>query len=105
MFCSVKAAYQVSVEVVQIGIDDNGNPRPFFAVPKDPAVADDGDNLAGVRVDDIAKEHVFSRCLSMRVYNSEFGALFRLPADASRRMMSLKSTRGSRALQAVIGSS
>jgi hypothetical protein len=78
----VKAAYQVSVEVVQIGIDDNGNPRPFFAVPKDPAVADDSDNLAGVRVDDIAKEHVFSRCLSMRVYNSEFAALFRLLSAA-----------------------
>jgi hypothetical protein len=46
----VKAADQVSIEVVQIGIDDNGNPRPFFTVPKDPTVADDGDNLAGLRV-------------------------------------------------------
>jgi hypothetical protein len=35
----IKTADQVPAEVVQIGIDDDGNPRPFFVVPKNLTVA------------------------------------------------------------------
>jgi hypothetical protein len=70
----VKTTDQVPAEIVQIGIDDGGNLRPLFVVAKNLAVANYSDNLAGLRIDDIALEHVFS-VLRVRcdVYNSEFG--------------------------------
>jgi hypothetical protein len=75
----VKTADQVPAEVVQIGIDNGGNPRPLFIVPKHLTMANDGDNLARLRIDDIAKEHVFlSPSSGGDVYNSELAALFRL---------------------------
>jgi hypothetical protein len=78
----VKTTDQVPAEIVQIGIDDGGNLRPLFVVAKNLAVPNYSDNLAGVRIDDIALEHVFLfSVLRVRcdVYNSEFGALFRFP--------------------------
>jgi hypothetical protein len=62
----VKTTDEVAHQIVQISIKDRGNPRPFFVVAKNLTVANDGDNLAGVRIDDIAKEHVSSRRLPMR---------------------------------------
>ena len=50
-------------------------------------MANCSDNLAGLRIDDIALEHVFQfsvprvRC---DVHNSEFGALFRFPCYCPR---------------------
>jgi hypothetical protein len=58
----IKTADQVPAEVVQIGVDDDGNPRPFFVVPKNLTVANYGDLLAGLRIDNIAVEHVFLVC-------------------------------------------
>ena len=77
----IKTADQVPAEIVQIGIEDGGNLRPPFVLAKNLAVANYSDNLAGLRIDDIALEHVFS-VLRVRcdVYNSEFGALFRFRA-------------------------
>ena len=60
----VKTANQVPVEVVQIRIEDDGNPRPLFVVAKNLTVANYGDILAGLRIDNIAVEHVFLFCVS-----------------------------------------
>ena len=60
----IKTADPVPAEVVQIGIEDDGNPRPLFVVAKNLTVANYSDNLAGVRIDNIAVEHVFLFCVS-----------------------------------------
>jgi hypothetical protein len=60
----IKTADQVPVEVVQIGIEDDGNPRPLLVVAKNLTVANYGDILAGLRIDNIAVEHVFLFCVS-----------------------------------------
>ena len=75
----IKTADQVPAQVVQIGIEDDGNPRPLFVVTKNLTVANYGDILAGLGIDNIAVEHFF--CLRVRcdACNSAFGALFRLP--------------------------
>ena len=59
----IKTADQVPAEVVQIGIEDDGNPHPLFVVAKNLTVANYGDILAGLRIDNIA-EHVFLFCVS-----------------------------------------
>jgi hypothetical protein len=59
----IKTADQVPAEVVQIAIEDGGNPRPLFVVAKNLAVANYGDNLARLRIDNITLEHVLSACL------------------------------------------
>jgi hypothetical protein len=51
-------------KIVQIGIEDGGNLRPSFIVAKNLAVANYSDNLAGLRIDNIAVEHVFLFCVS-----------------------------------------
>jgi hypothetical protein len=60
----IKTTDQVPAEIVQIGIEDGGNLRPLFAVAKNLAVPNYSDNLAGLRIDDIALEHVFLFCVS-----------------------------------------
>ena len=55
----IKTTEQVPAEIVQIGIDDGGNLRPLFVFTKNLAVANYSDNLAALRIDDIALEHVF----------------------------------------------
>jgi len=60
----IKTAEQVPVEVVQIGIEDDGNPRPLFVVAKNLSVSNNGDILATLRIDNIAVEHVFLFCVS-----------------------------------------
>ena len=83
----IKTTDQVPAEIVQIGIEDGGNLRPLFVVAKNLAVANYSDNLASLRIDDIALEHVFLfSVLRVRrdVYNSEFGALFRFPCYCPR---------------------
>jgi hypothetical protein len=60
----IKTADQVPAQVVQIGIEDDGNPRPFFVVTKNLTVANYGDILAGLRIDNIAVEHVLLFCVS-----------------------------------------
>jgi hypothetical protein len=59
----IKTADQVPAEVVQIAIEDDGNPRPLFVVAKNLTVANYGDILAGLRIDNIAVEHVFLFCV------------------------------------------
>jgi hypothetical protein len=56
----IKTADQVPAEIVQIGIEHDGNPRPLLVVAKNLAVANYGDILAGIRIDNIAVEHFFS---------------------------------------------
>ena len=83
----IKTADQVPAQVVQIGIEDGGNLRPLFVFTKNLAVANYSDNLAGLRIDNIALEHVFLfSVLRVRcdVCNSEFGALFRFPCYCPR---------------------
>jgi hypothetical protein len=75
----IKTADQVPAQVVQIGIDDDGNPRPLFVVTKNLTVANYGDILAGLGIDNIAVEHFFGLRVRCDAYNSAFGALFRLP--------------------------
>jgi hypothetical protein len=60
----IKTADQVPAQVVQTGIEDDGNPRPLFVVAKNLTVANYGDILAGLRIDNIAMEHVFLFCVS-----------------------------------------
>ena len=60
----IKTPDQVPAEIVQIGVEDGGNLRPLFAVAKNLAVANYSDNLAGLRIDNIALEHVFLFCVS-----------------------------------------
>src|SRR5580692_5853008 len=60
----IKTTDQVPAKIVQIGIEDGGNLRPLFAVAKNLAVANYSDNLAGLRIDNIALEHVFLFCVS-----------------------------------------
>ena len=61
----IKTAEQVPAKVVQIGIEDDGNPRPLFVVAKYLTVANYGDLLAGLRIDNIAVEHVFCSACPM----------------------------------------
>src|ERR1700722_424895 len=60
----IKTADQIPAEVVQMGIEDDGNPRPLFVVTKNLTVANYGDILAGLRIDNIAVEHVLLFCVS-----------------------------------------
>ena len=60
----IKTADQIPAEVVQIGIEDDGNPRPLFVVTKNLTLANYGDILAGLRIDNVAVEHVFLFCVS-----------------------------------------
>ena len=60
----IKTPDQVPAEIVQIGIEDGGNLRPLFVVAKNLAMANYSDILAGIRIDDIAVEHVFLFCVS-----------------------------------------
>jgi hypothetical protein len=85
----IKTADQVPAEVVQIGIEDDGNPRPLFVVAKNLTVANYGDILAGLRIDNIAVEHVFLFCVSdvtlqLRIRRVVPVAVL-LSADASER--------------------
>ena len=59
----IKTADQIPAEVVQMGIEDDGNPRPLFVVAKNLTVANYGDILAGLRIDNIAVEHGFLVCV------------------------------------------
>jgi hypothetical protein len=61
----IKTADQVPAEVVQIGIEDGGNLRPLFVLAKNLAVANYSDNLTGLRIDNIALEHVFCSACPM----------------------------------------
>jgi hypothetical protein len=58
----IKTTDQVPAEIVQIGVEDSGNLRPLFAVAKNLAVANYSDNLAGLRIDDIASMCFCSAC-------------------------------------------
>ena len=60
----IKTTDQVPAEIVQIGIEDGGNLRPVFVFTKNLAVANYSDNLAALRIDDMALEHVFLFCVS-----------------------------------------
>ena len=60
----IKTTDPVPAEIVQIGIDDGGNPRPLFVVAKNLTVANYGDILAALRIDNIAMEHIFLFCVS-----------------------------------------
>ena len=76
----IKTADQVPAQVVQIGIEDDGNPRPLFVVTKNLTAANYGDILAGLRIDNIAVEHVLLFCVSDVTFTTpESAALFRLP--------------------------
>ena len=75
----VKATNQVPAEIVQIGVQDDRNPFPVFVVAKNFPVANDGNNLTRLRIDDIANEHVSLAAFRSGVYNSGFATLFRLP--------------------------
>ena len=76
----IKTADQIPAEVVQIGIEDDGNPRPLFVVAKNLTVANYGDILAGLRIDNIAVEHGFLVCVSDVTFTTpESAALFRSP--------------------------
>jgi hypothetical protein len=56
----IETAEQGPAEVVQIAIEDDRNPRrSLFVVAKNITVANYGDTLAGLRIDNIAVEHVF----------------------------------------------
>jgi hypothetical protein len=87
----IKTTEQVPAEVVQIGIDDCGNPYPLFVVAENLTVANYGDVLARLRIDNIAVEHVFSvlrvRC-EVTTPNSPrcsgWRAIVRLAAYATR---------------------
>jgi len=86
----IKTADQVPAEVVQIGIEDDGNPRPIFVVAKNLTVANYSDNLAGVRIDNIAVEHVFLFCVSDVTFTtpnsarcSGSRAMSRMPRDGA----------------------
>jgi hypothetical protein len=74
----VQTADEIPAEVVQICIDDGGNPSPLVVVSKNLTVPYDGDNLGGLRINDIAKEHVISPSSDATVYNPEIAPLFRL---------------------------
>jgi hypothetical protein len=87
----IKTADQVPAEIVQIGVEDGSNLRPLFAVAKNLAVANYSDNLAALRIDDIALEHVFLFCVSdvtITTPNSSrcSGSLLcpRMPRDGAR---------------------
>ena len=54
--------------------DDDGNPRPFFVVTKNLTVANYGDLLAGLRIDNIAVEHVFLVCVSAVTFTTPHSA-------------------------------
>jgi hypothetical protein len=76
----IKTADQIPAEVVQMGIEDDGNPRPLFVVAKNLTVANYGDILAGLRIDNIAVEHGFLVCVSDVTFTTpESAALFRSP--------------------------
>jgi hypothetical protein len=82
----IKTADEVPAKVVQICIEDDRDPcRPLFVVAKNHTVANYGDILARLRIDNIAVEHIFS-VLRVRcdAYNSEFVALFLLPCYCPR---------------------
>jgi hypothetical protein len=84
----IKTTDQVPAEIVQIGIEDGGNLRPLFVVAKNLAVANLSDNLAGLRIDNIALEHVFLFCVSDVIFTTPNSArcsvLVILFADAAR---------------------
>jgi hypothetical protein len=61
----IKTTDPVPAEIVQIGIDDGGNLRPLFVLAKNLAVANYSDNLAGLRIDNIALQHVFCSACPM----------------------------------------
>src|ERR1700722_6751741 len=76
----IKTADQIPAEVVQMGIEDDGNPRPLFVVAKNLTVANYGDILAGLSFDNIAVEHGFLVCVSDVTFTTpESAALFRSP--------------------------
>jgi hypothetical protein len=62
---AIKTTDPVPAEIVQIGIDDGGNLRPLFVLAKNLAVANYSDNLASLRIDNIALEHVFRSACPM----------------------------------------
>jgi hypothetical protein len=84
----IKTADQVPAEIIQIGIEDGGNLRPLFVVAKNLAVANYSDILAGLRIDDIAVEHVFLFCVSDVTFTTPNSARCSgsvlLSADAAR---------------------
>src|SRR3984957_2539910 len=84
----IKTTDQVPAKIVQIGIEDGGNLRPLFAVAKNLAVANYSDNLAGLRIDNIALEHVFLFCVSDVTFTTPNSARCSVPvllsADAAR---------------------
>ena len=84
----IKTTDQVPAEIVQIGIEDGGNLRPLFVVAKNLAVANYSDNLAGLRIDNIALEHVFLFCVSDVTFTTPNSARCSVPvllsADAAR---------------------
>jgi hypothetical protein len=84
----IKTTDQVPAEIVQIGIEDGGNLRPLFVVAKNLAVANYSNNLAGLRIDNIALEHVFLFCVSDVTFTTPNSARCSVPvllsADAVR---------------------
>ena len=84
----IKTADQVPAEIVQIGIEDGGYLRPLFVVAKNLAVANYSDNLAGLRIDNIALEHVFLFCVSDVTFTTSNRRVVPVPvllsADAAR---------------------
>jgi hypothetical protein len=87
----IETTDEVPAEIVQIAIDDGGNPRPLLVVSKNLSVTNYGDILAGIKINNVAVEHVFALPVRCDVYNSEIGALFlspcycpRMPRDGAR---------------------
>jgi hypothetical protein len=60
----IETTDEFPAEIVQIAIDDGGNLRSLFVLAKNLAVANYSDNLARLRIDNIAVEHVFLFCAS-----------------------------------------
>ena len=58
----IETSNQVPSQIAQIGIEDGADLLPLFAIAKNLAVANYSENLAAVRIDDIALEHGFLFC-------------------------------------------
>jgi hypothetical protein len=58
---------QIALKVIQISAKDDGDLCPFSIVAKHPAVSNEGDNLAGLRIADVPVPCSLgiSRCLTL----------------------------------------
>jgi hypothetical protein len=81
----IETSDQVPAQIVQIGIEDGADLLPLFAIAKNLAMANYSDNLAALRIDDIALEHVFLFCLSDETLTTPKSAGCSGPAKARLR--------------------